>query len=332
MLFEILLWATFAAHLLFMNAALGLCLIGTALGAFPGGAWGMARPAGRLPNILGLTINLGVAPLLFAQVLYGRFLYVSAGLLGPYWFGLILVVILVYMLAYRQKKASAPGGGSGMWAVMSLGLLYAAMVQTQSALLVIKPGLWAGYFQSPSGLVLAWGEATLIPRWLHFVLASLAVGGLLLAMTGRKKAKAGDPEASELVRQGMAWFSWATLAQVLDGVVFLVCLPREVMLDLMGGDPLATALFIAGLALAGLTLALGFKAKVMAAAGSLVATVAVMVVIREVVRRAYLKPYFDPGGLKVVSEPSTVVLFFVCLGLALLGVWWAVGHKAEVRS
>ena len=96
------------------------------------------------------------------------------------------------------------------------------------------------------------------------------------------------------------------------------------MLAFMIGEPLTRGVLVAGLALAGVTLALGFKGRVAASAVAAVATVCVMAVMREIARRAYLKPYFDPQAQPVAPEPSTVAMFLACFALALIAIWWAV--------
>ena len=45
--------------------------------------------------------RLGVPPLLFAQVLYGRALYTSSVLIGVYWISIIAILTLTYWLLYR---------------------------------------------------------------------------------------------------------------------------------------------------------------------------------------------------------------------------------------
>src|SRR5580700_11387248 len=48
--------------------------------------------AKRLTIVMTFVINLGVPPLLFAQVLYGRALYTSSVLIGIYWISIIAVL------------------------------------------------------------------------------------------------------------------------------------------------------------------------------------------------------------------------------------------------
>ncbi len=329
--FEALSAVTFTVHLLLMNALLGLTLIGLVRSLAPGHrAPALGQQASMVPLAAGLTVNLGVAPLLFTQALYGQFLYVGSTLMGVYWFGLVLAVMLAYALAYRQKAALSRGEGKGtlLWALMSGCLLYVSFMQTQNALLLIRPSLWEGYFQNPNGTLLTFSDPTMLPRWLHFVIASLALGGLALAMMGRRRTRKHDPKGEILTRQGMAWFRWATLAQVLDGAWFLMALPREVLLSMMGGNRAATTFLMLGLAGTVLTLVYTFRGKLMAAASATVGTVVVMVLLREAVRKAYLLPFFSVDTLPVNPEPTTLALFLGCFALALAVVWWAMRHPA----
>lgn len=322
-LFRLLLDATFTAHLLVMNAMLGFVLLGFIRSFRPGDELG--RLAGLTPNLTAIAVNLGVAPLLFLQVLYGQFLYVSSTLMGVYWFSLVLAVMAAYGLAYRQKYALHAGQGPGtlLWALMSGLLLYVTLVQTHNAVLLIRPELWTGYLANPNGTLDAWGDPTLIPRWLHFVTASVAMGGMGLAMIGRGRARHRDPRGETLERQGLSVFAWATLVQAAGGVWWLMALPDGAKLAFMGRDPLATGLLAAGLAGTALCLVFAFKGRAMFAAAALVLTVALMTAMRGVLRQLYLAPYFDPGNLPVRPEPSTLTMFLGCVAIALAVVVWA---------
>ncbi len=54
----------------------------------------------KLPYTIAFAINMGVAPLLFIQVLYGNFIYTSSVLMGWYWLSVIGIVIIAYYSAY----------------------------------------------------------------------------------------------------------------------------------------------------------------------------------------------------------------------------------------
>ncbi len=57
--------------------------------------------ARRLTVVMTFVINLGVPPLLFAQVLYGRALYTSSVLIGLYWIAIVPTLMLTYWLLYK---------------------------------------------------------------------------------------------------------------------------------------------------------------------------------------------------------------------------------------
>ncbi len=321
-LFELLLLVTFAAHLLVMNVALGGTLLALASpGPDRGAAGDLAR---RLPTAVAITVNLGVPPLLFASILYGQYLYTAAILSAVPWLSLFLLVMAAYALLYLyQPRATAPGG-AGVAAAAALLLLAASLVLVNVSTLAIRPEAWQAYFDRPDGTVLNLGDPTFAPRWLHFVTASLAVGGLFLAWINRKAAGAGDAAALWRVRRGMAWFTRATMAQFVVGAWFLLALPAGVRWRFLGGDWFFTAVLAVGAGLAGASVVQGLKGRVVATAGFAVATVCAMVLARELARRATLAPEFTLESLPVVPQYGP---FFMFLGsfVAVAGlVFWIV--------
>ena len=251
-LFEVLLLATFAAHLLVMNVALGGTLLAV-LTPGPGreAARGLAK---SLPTAVAVTVNLGVPPLLFASVLYGQYLYSAAILSAVTWLALFMLVMIAYALLYRfQPRADRPGA-SGLAVLAGLLLLGASLVMVNVSTLMAVPGVWSKAGVWPEGLVLNLADPTFLPRWLHFVLASLAVAGLFLALVKSRAAARGDGAAQAARRLGLAWFGRASLVQMLVGAWFLLALPRTVVRLFMGGDGLATAALLSGIVLAVLAL------------------------------------------------------------------------------
>ena len=69
--------------------------------------------AKKLPVLLPATITLGIAPLLFVQVLYGQFFYTSSILMAWPWF-LVLVFLTTayYGFYYVSYRGGRPGGQS----------------------------------------------------------------------------------------------------------------------------------------------------------------------------------------------------------------------------
>ena len=93
---------TFVLHLLFMNAMLG-CGIIALVRSLRGGQQDLfiAKEISlKLPYTIAFTVNMGVAPLLFIQVLYGSFIYTSSVLMAWYWLSIIGIIIIAYYSAY----------------------------------------------------------------------------------------------------------------------------------------------------------------------------------------------------------------------------------------
>ncbi len=309
--FEALLLATFAVHLLFMNAVLGGAVFSLSARSSPVRA--DLHLAGRLPTVLALTVNLGVPPLLFLQVLYGQFLYTSSILSATYWLSLVALTMAAYALLYVQagkaKRAVEKPAGHAALALAVLALLAVSFIMSNVMSQMVRPQSWVRYFDNPGGTLLNLGDPTLVPRWLHFLFASLAVGGLFTALVNGKAAAGGDNGALARRSLGLKWFAYAGLLQAGAGLWWLMALPQDVMLLFMGGKVLETSVFLAALAAAGTTIFLGFKGWAAAAAAALALTVMLMVGVRELVRMAMLAPYFHPSGLAVSAQYGPMLLF-----------------------
>jgi hypothetical protein len=322
--FEVLLFATFVAHLLFMNAVVGATVI--TLARILRGAQGDLdhRAACKLPASLALTVNLGIPPLLFLQVLYGQFLYTSAVLMAVWWLSIAGLVMLAYYGLYLHDFRF-PKNGRGRPAVLGVSLLLllaTAFILVNHMTMMLDPARWLAYFDKQDGTLLNWGEPMLIPRYLHFMTGAVAVGGLFLALLGRIRERRGDPAGALDAASGMRWFAWASVVQIIVGFVFLLSLRRDVLLDFMGEDALATGVFAASLAGAGMLLYFGFRRKVFPAAAATVATVALMAVNRDMVRVKYLAPYFHVSQTPVAPDYSPLALFLAsCLVGGAVVVW-----------
>ena len=215
--------------------------------------------------------------------------------------------------------------------------LAVAFIYTNNMTLMVTPDRWVEYFSHVGGTFLNMGEPTLIPRYLHFVLASAAVGGLFSAVLWRIRQSRGGVSAEDAGRRiasGMTWFSYATMIQVLIGFWFLIALPKEIMLLFMGEGGIHTFLLVIGLAMALLTLLFGFKQRVYSTVASLVALVIVMAVMRALVRNAYLQPYFSLSHLKVMAQYSPMIMFLVVfvVGLALVAYMLRLTFRARTEG
>ncbi|RQD75168.1 hypothetical protein [Desulfonatronospira sp. MSAO_Bac3] len=330
--FYFFLLLTFIMHLLLMNSMLGMGIMALVKHIKSGDKHcPVCKDISlKLPYTIAFTINFGVAPFLFLQVLYSQFIYTSSVLMGMYWLPVIALLLIFYYSAYIYdfKYDTLSRLKLLFLAVTVIFGLIIAFLFTNNMTLMLNPEKWTGYFENRSGTMLNLGDPTLIPRYLHFVLASIAVGGLATAIIWRFKK---DPRATEYIREGLSWFSYATLVQVAVGVWFLISLPTDIMLLFMGGSALHTAIFLVALAGAGFSLFFGFKEMLWPTTAALLGTVVFMVLVRDLVRQAYLAPYFHPRDLEVVPQYSPLYFFIVFLVLGLAVVFYMLKLAFEAK-
>jgi hypothetical protein len=161
------------------------------------------------------------------------------------------------------------------------------------------PERWkAKYFADPSGWSLNFSEPTLIPRFLHFFVAAIAAGGLLLIFLALARRNQDHEYARGISQLGAKAFVFATMAQFVVGIWFLVSLPRDLRILFLGDNPIATALLVVGVAggVAAIFLmseALRKQSIGLAAyyvSGLVAVVIAAMAIMRDTLRDAYLAP------------------------------------------
>ena len=193
---KLFLLTTFFLHLLCMNTMVGIGIIALAKSLFnPAGATEYNREiSAKLPYTIAFTVNLGVAPLLFIQVLYGQFIYTSSLLMAVYWLSITAILIIAYYSAYLHHYTfdSAGPARSVFMAITVVNLLVIGFFFSNNMTMMLSPEKWVRYFSSPGGTLLNLSEPSLIPRYLHFVLSGVAVGGLFMALVWDLKAKGHD--------------------------------------------------------------------------------------------------------------------------------------------
>jgi len=335
-----LLLLTFLLHLLAMNLTVGgtaIALICTLRRKSDEFAGRLAADLIRvLPVSLAFTITLGVAALLFVQVLYGNLLYASSILVGAFWIAVIPTLIVAYYATYYSK--SHPGRSGALWISLAL-LLGIGFVYVNNLTLMMSPQRWlAMYRESAAGLQLNWSEPTLLPRYLHFMLGAFAIAGLIVFAAGvwTRSSEYGR----WLLQHGSQWFVVPTVLNYLVGMWFLLSLPRPVLMDLFTGSPLSAALIGFGMLLplaAVMHVVLAAKTEKTLLHARLgitttLLTLVVMVVIRQLVRTAYVSPFVHLGDLPVRSQWSVIGLFLVLFVAGLATVYAMLRPLASKRS
>lgn len=330
---QILLVVTFTLHMLLMNVVLGGSIVAMVAeakgkGEYARGLAGTGKELSpKLTMSLALAVNLGVAPLLFIQVLYGQFLYTSSVLMAWSWLGIVAIIILAYygLYAFNFKYEAMGHARIILLGACSVLLLIVAFVLTNNMTLMLAPERWVKYFDSPGGTMLNWSEPSLFPRYLHMVVAALAVGGLFTAAMSRiqmKRGKMTEEVATRRIEFGMRWFTRTTLLQIIVGPIFLMTLPERVMNSFLGGDAINTGLMVVGLGFVVLTIYLGIRRMLWPTVASLGVLVLFMSIIRAFVRIGYLAPYYNAQEAPVMPQYSALTLFLVSLAIGLAAIYW----------
>lgn len=198
-LFKILHNLTLSLHFIAVQILLGGLLIGTALGFLARNSKDETKLlfrkesaktlALRLPVVMTYVINLGVPPLLFLQVLYGRSFYTSSVLIGVFWIAVIFLLMGAYWHIYRyaggfeDEKISWHKGLVGWILVIAIAKIYSTTMT-----LMLKPEVWNQmYAASPYGTHLPPADPTLLPRWLFMLTGGLVAGGLWMVWLSSSK-------------------------------------------------------------------------------------------------------------------------------------------------
>src|SRR6202034_1426254 len=190
-LLKLLHIVTLSLHFVAVEMLLGGLLIAVALSVFrnsPHASVTARALARRLTVVMTYVINLGVPPLLFAQVLYGRALYTSSVLMGVYWIAIVPTLILTYWMLYKFS-ARLDAGKSAWWVGLIAWLCcgFIARLLSTNMTLMLRPEVWRDmYSASGAGVYLPTGDPTLTPRWLLMLAGGLFIGGLwMVYLSGR---------------------------------------------------------------------------------------------------------------------------------------------------
>ncbi len=336
--FQLLLFLTLFIHIVLMNIMLGTVVI-----AFcrhfhnPESSCLLTREISKkLPFTIALAVNFGVAPLLFVQVLYGHFIYVSSILMATLWIAIIDILILAYYTAYiyRYKYQTLEYGRPVATGLISSLLLLIAFLFSNNFTLMLHPATWPQYFTHPAAMLLNTTDPTLVPRYLHFVCSSLAIGGLAIAVFFNQKKYRQQAESRQWVRYGCNWFAYATFVNFAIGFWFFGSLPA----GLIKPTTLVGAIFSIALVLGVITALLGVihavRLKILSAVSLIAASIFSMMLARELLRVAYLSPYFSLADLKIVPaySPFALFLLFFIGGIGLIGwmlktAWQSLNRK-----
>ena len=347
-LFKLLHIVTLALHFVAVEMLLGGLLLAVLLSLFPRSApsrvaaRAMAR---RLTVVMTYVINLGVPPLLFAQVLYGRALYTSSVLIGFYWISIIGILMLTYWLLY-QFSARLEAGKSAWWVGLGAWLLAGSIARLLSTnmTLMLRPEVWRDmYSASAAGAYLPTGDPTLTPRWLLMLAGGMFIGGLWMVYLAGRSTFTGEERRFIAGLGGKVAAGFGAI-YLLAGIWARSAQPDAVKTGLATHPLYHFAAFagygwLALVVLAILLAAFAGFAKLAAGwigwAGALLALLVELTftIYRDAVRDVtLLSKGFDVWNRTVVTNWSVVSLFLVLFVAGLGVIGWLVSVVARAQK
>jgi hypothetical protein len=339
-LFLILDLLTFTLHILVINVVVGgslLLLYSRLRNNDPGLEKSLhGGLATKIPTGFALGVNLGVAPLLFLQVIYGHLFYSSSVLMAVYWILIIPLLIIAYYGAYVhvRKYQSAEILSKVALFITCIILLYIAFIYVNNMTLMSQPEKWGAYFENRSGTILNWSDPTLIPRYLHFLVASIAVASLFSALIWWFRQRKGVNDADNKIKNALRIFGIATALQVIVGFWFLLAIPSDFILQFMGQNLFYTIVLFLGILLAIGAIISAFLGKLLPTLIHLVVLIVAMVITRANLRSLYLQDVFTLDKLELSPQYGVMALFFVifAVGLVIVAYMLKLTIRAEERG
>jgi len=345
---------TFALHIFTVQLMLGASGV-TIWGAFSKNAH--ARRLGlSMLNVAKISVSvaivLGVAPLLFVQVIYDPFWYTSNVLSARYVIGFIIVLIFAYLaiyVYYFRNNHAEPEAARSCPGAMILSLVLMLFVGSIMHVLtrqMLFPEEWQNWY-APGGVIDPSGSnynAFSPFRFSFFILMGVSVVGTWLVAMRAYFSVRDDVDGDYLDfvgALGRKLAVWGTVIALVLGAGWMMTLPEKAAG--FAGSPLvwlsAIALIGAG-AFAAVNRERGATAALMAPVVGVVAAL-VVAVAREALRYDILKGVhgYDIATYPVNLDLYSTVLFFGTFAIVgglvltyLLGIIWNAGRTQGVYT
>ncbi|MBI4403589.1 MAG: hypothetical protein HY537_05480 [Deltaproteobacteria bacterium] len=266
------------------------------------------------PIAMMATITLGIAPLLFLQLVYPRQAYAAAIVSGWFWLLIVVVAIIVYYFLYA---ASFSQDSSRRWIALYLsvalvGFVYISYVYSSTFSLAERPDLVKLiYTHTQSGFTLNPDVGSYILRWLHMILGAITVGGFFVGLLGMN-----NPQAYNVGKQ---FFLNGMIVTMLVGLGYLFTLD-EILLSFMRSP--AVWFLMVSIAMSLGALRFFFTRRFAVSGIMLLVSLLGMVTIRHYVRLLHLEGVYDPAAYAIKPQWSVFALFLNCFVIAIVAVWY----------
>lgn len=327
MVFQGLGILTFSLHIFFVNLVLGGALL-AAWGYFKKeGPWlQLSQTLAKVTTIhISIAIVLGVAPLLFIQVIYDPFWYTS-NVLSAWWTILFLVALVsgaLSIYAFYLKRKPLKNGGGILTLVACACFLFAAVIIHMLSMQVLHPEQWLTWYINHMTMdTSGWGfHAVSLSRLFHFLIPALLNIGIFLMLYAWFFFPREDLDKSYLrwvARLGLNLSRTTAVVTAAIGLWWLWEIPKS--FDFWFDHSL-----IAGVVLSIVLILILFKAGsnpmrfAPAATLASLLTILVMALSRESLRMHYLQQFdYSVRSYPVTLDWGSTLLFIGTLAIGII--------------
>ncbi|TLP35816.1 hypothetical protein [Arcobacter arenosus] len=330
----VLTWALHAAFVLLALGAMGLSLYGT-LKQKSDSHWKILTPhliqTGKIS--VSILIVLGVAPLLFTQVIYDPNWYVANTLSGMWVFIFIYTLVIGYILYYWYYYANKAkeGGGKLIGIISFFILVFAGLLMHNFAVTSIMPNDWMDMY-APNGIVdtSGWTLNIKLVRLLFFVSLSIPVVGIFLQNYSRFLSTRDDFKGNFIEYTSSLGTKLTVIGLLISAVFFALWMSSIGYLM----HPLSISIIVGVVALLLISYS---NSNSYITTGVLVVVALLISAMRELIRFDIMSNlgyniYDYPVNLEIPSIVMFLLTFLIMGGIGvayLLTMAWKVGKSQE---
>ncbi|QKI88802.1 hypothetical protein [Thiomicrorhabdus xiamenensis] len=347
---------TFALHILFVQLMLGTSAI-TLYGAFNNNAYWRRLGAAMLEIAkvsVSVAIVVGVAPLLFVQVVYDPHWYTSNVLSADWVIAFIVILILAYWAMYyyyfqngkNQDKTVQPKSRWSMITSLILMLVVGFIMHSLTSQ-ILHPELWKEWYMQNGKLDYSGTQlhAYNIWRYAFFISMAIPVTGAMLVTYRRFKSVREDADHDYLnwaAEVGKKWIKVGSVISTVLYVAWMATLPETAgnfatsVWGILGGVAVIGYALWAQLRLKGEARFCSYMALPMALVIGLVVAIS-----REMLRYDILNGFFNYNFMdyKIVMDWYSTGLFFLTFAIVggvvlsyFLTIAWKSGQTVGVYT
>ncbi len=251
--------------------------------------------------------------------------------MAVFWISIIAILIIAYYLAYYYDFSFEKLGEKGKWIILLSFVLFIIIAYffTNNMLLMLLPEKFSEWFKNMGGTILASSDRVFLPKYFHNLVDAMAIGGLYVALISCLKNKK-DKEIADYGKEiGLKAFFYFILINIVFGLWQFLTIPGNIRKGLMGGSSSGTVVFVIALLSILLALVFSWKKNLKLTAIFGLTALLFMSFVRDFVRQGYLKDYFSPSSLKVVSDYSPLIFFLIVFIIGIFVAYWLIKKAIE---